>query len=70
MDNKKYNILWIDDEHEKLEGLKIQAAQHDLIFHPFKSKNTVLKELEDNQIFYDAVLLDAKFFENENDSRC
>jgi response regulator RpfG family c-di-GMP phosphodiesterase len=65
MTDKKYNILWIDDEHEKLVGFKLQARQKGIILTAFKSKDAGIAELQVNYSSYDAILLDAKFFENE-----
>jgi len=62
-----YNILWIDDEHESLAGTKGRAKRNGINLIPFKSLNTGMSELERNYPFYDGVLLDAKFFENEDD---
>jgi hypothetical protein len=62
-----YNILWIDDEHETLSGTKGRAKRNGINLIPFKSLNGGLSELERNYPFYDGVLLDAKFFEYEND---
>ncbi|MHA8066950.1 hypothetical protein V7S76_09730 [Aquirufa sp. ROCK2-A2] len=62
-----YNILWIDDEHEMLTGLKGRAKYNGINLVPFKSLNSGMNELERNFTFYDGVLLDAKFFENEDD---
>lgn len=64
-----YNILWIDDEHEGMGGLKQRAKnQEGINLVAFKSLNGGMDELERNYPFYDGVLLDAKFFENEGDS--
>lgn len=63
----KYKILWIDDEHEELKSLIGQAKAKEIELVPFKSFNRGIEELEKNYLFYDAVLLDAKIFENEND---
>jgi len=62
-----YNILWIDDEHETLSGTKGRAKRNGINLIPFKSLNGGMSELERNYPFYDGVLLDARFFENEND---
>lgn len=67
MTDKKYNILWIDDEHEKLSGFKLQARQNGIILKAFKSKDAGIAELQVNYSSYDVILLDAKFFENEED---
>jgi hypothetical protein len=65
---RMYNILWIDDEHEKLGGFKLQASQNSIIFTPFKSRNAGIAELLNNYPLYDGVLFDAKFFEDEDDT--
>lgn len=64
-----YNILWIDDEHETLGGTKGRAKRNGINLIPFKSLNGGMSELERNYPFYDGVLLDAKFFENEDDKK-
>lgn len=67
MEDIFYNILWIDDEHETLTGTKGRAKRNGINLIPFKSLNSGMDELERNYPFYDGVLLDAKFFENEDD---
>lgn len=67
MEDIFYNILWIDDEHETLTGTKGRAKRNSINLIPFKSLNSGMDELERNYPFYDGVLLDAKFFENEDD---
>jgi hypothetical protein len=68
MEDTLYKILWIDDEHEELSGIKGRARRNGLLLIPFKSLNGGLTELEKNYTLYDGVLLDAKCFENEDDS--
>ncbi len=68
MSNKVYNILWVDDEYEKLDGTKRSALDFDLKLIPFKSLDAGMAELERNLVLYDGVLLDAKFFEKEDDA--
>lgn len=65
--SKKYNVLWIDDEHESMTALHRTAIDFDITLHPFKSMNGGCAEFERNYTKYDAVLFDAKFFENESD---
>lgn len=65
---KKYVVLWIDDEHEKMNGFKLQAAQQNIVLQGYKSFNGGIKELKKNYTLYDAILLDAKFFADEDDS--
>ncbi len=60
-------VLWIDDEHEKLDGFKGQAKIEGIDLIPFKSRIAGLDDLEANYKLYDAVLFDAKFFEKETD---
>uniref|UniRef100_UPI00404743A5 hypothetical protein n=1 Tax=Algoriphagus sp. TaxID=1872435 RepID=UPI00404743A5 len=67
MEDIFYNILWIDDEHEMLAPTKGRAKRNGINLIPFKSLNGGMSELERNYPFYDGVLLDAKFFENEDD---
>ncbi len=69
MEDIVYNILWIDDEHESLSGTKGRAKRNGINLIPFKSLNKGMSELERNYPFYDGVLLDAKFFENEDDEK-
>lgn len=65
---KKYKVLWIDDEHEKMGGFKIQSAQNDITLTSYKSRKAGMDELEKNYLLYDGVLLDAKFFDDEDDA--
>ena len=65
--SKKYNVLWIDDQHESLDAVHKTATDFDIKLWPYKSMNGGCGELDSNLSKYDAVLLDAKFFENETD---
>ena len=67
MEDLFYKILWIDDEHEMLTSTKGRARRNGIKLIPFKSLNSGMGELETNSHSYDGVLLDAKFFENEDD---
>ena len=67
MENKYYNILWIDDEHEGMAGFKGDAKLNGIKLVSFKSLNDGISELKKNYPIYDGVILDAKFFENEDD---
>jgi predicted 3-demethylubiquinone-9 3-methyltransferase (glyoxalase superfamily) len=69
MEKVFFNILWIDDEHETLTGTKGRAKRNGINLIPFKSLNAGMDELERNYPFYDGILLDAKFFENEDDAK-
>jgi hypothetical protein len=65
---RKYNILWIDDKHEELSGFKLQALGNNIILNSYKSRIAGMEELSKNYPLYDAVLLDAKFFDDEDDA--
>ena len=65
--SKKFDVLWIDDQHESLEAVHKTATDFGIKLWPYKSMNAGCGELESNRSKYDAVLLDAKFFENETD---
>lgn len=67
MEKKFYNILWIDDEHDGMSGFKGDAKFNGIQLIPYKSLNEGISELKKNYPIYDGVLLDAKFFENEDD---
>jgi len=69
MEDILYNVLWIDDEHEALTGTKARAKRNGINLVPFKSLNGGMDELERNYPYYDGVLLDAKFFEDEDDKK-
>lgn len=64
-----FNILWIDDEHEDLTPTKGRAKNNGIKLHPYKSRKAGLKELQNNIDFYDGILLDARCFENEDDTK-
>ena len=65
--SKKYNVLWIDDEHESIKAMHKTAIDFDVTLFPFKSMNGGCTEFQNNTSKYDAILFDAKFFENETD---
>lgn len=67
MEDIFYNILWIDDEHESLTSTKGRAKSNGINLIGFKSLNSGMSELERNLYFYDGILLDAKFYENDDD---
>ena len=66
--SKTYNILWIDDEHndEALFPFILQAEQQGIILEGYGSFKEGFNALEANLNFYDVILLDALFFEDEN----
>tara|TARA_B100000683_G_C12474722_1_gene549077 strand:+ start:105 stop:1199 length:1095 start_codon:yes stop_codon:yes gene_type:complete len=60
-----YNIFWIDDKHEEMQGFKDNAFVNGIKLHAFADLETGMKELEENFEKYDGVLLDVKFKEND-----
>jgi hypothetical protein len=66
MEEHLINVLWIDDEHEKLTGILGRARRNGIRLVPFKSL-VGLEELEKSYAMYDGILLDAKFFKSEDD---
>jgi cold shock CspA family protein len=66
MKTKKYNILWIDDQHEKMMSFKVDAASEGIILNSFKSSEEGLDFLEKNIKRFDGIILDAKFFKSKS----
>lgn len=68
--SKIYNILWIDDEWDKMPLFKSRCEEiHNLHLEPFRTRKAGIEALERDLEHWDAVLLDAKMFdENENEA--
>lgn len=69
MMSKKYNILWIDDEWDKMPAFKQECEElHNLKLVPFRTRKAGIEALENNLDMWHAVILDAKMFdESENE---
>lgn len=69
MMSKKYNILWIDDEWDKMPTFKQECEElYNLELIPFRTRKDGMQALEEDLEKWDAVLLDAKMFdENVNE---
>lgn len=67
MNNELTNIIWIDDQYDELQDVINEAKLAGFRLNPFRSLRAGMQELETNYANYEAVLLDAKFYENEND---
>lgn len=67
--SKLYNILWIDDEWDKMPSFMQECKEaYNLNLIPFKTRKEGIEALEQNLDMYHAVLLDAKMFdESENE---
>lgn len=63
----KYRVLWVDDEFEIQESIVRVFAENDidLLSYACKSAEKALLLLQNHEMF-DAVLLDARFFEKED----
>jgi len=70
MANNKYNVIWIDDEWDKMPLFKSRCEEmHNLHLEPFRTRKAGIEALERDLDHWDAVLLDAKMFdEDENET--
>jgi hypothetical protein len=64
---KKYNILWIEDEPEKQEAFVEEAFLEGIQVFQFSTNKSGMEELISDLNAYDAVILDAKGFEETED---
>lgn len=58
-------VLWIDDEYDNLGSFRFLAKSKGIILNPFRSLESGMAELKKNYSQYDAVLLDAKFYDKD-----
>lgn len=65
----KYKVLWIDDEYQKMDMfIELCITKHDIELVPFRTRREGMEELEEHINEYDAVILDAKAYdESENE---
>jgi hypothetical protein len=61
---KRYNILWIDDQHKELEGFADEAYQEGFDITAYASSREGMEYLENNLSAVDAIILDAKVFKD------
>jgi hypothetical protein len=66
---KSYNVLWIDDEPEKNDAFPEQAMFEGINLVHFKTNKAGIDDLYENPNKYDAIILDAKGFEDSEDER-
>lgn len=64
---KKYNVLWIEDEPEKQEAFVENAYLEGINIFQFSTNKAGRDELMSDINAYDAVILDAKGFEESED---
>ena len=70
MTKNKYKILWIDDEWDKMTTFQLECKElHGLYLEPYRTRKEGMEAFERNIDDWDAVLLDAKMFdENDNET--
>ena len=65
----RYDVIWIDDEWEKMDAFKEECEViHQIYLHPFRTQKAGMDEFDNNPKKWDAIILDAKMFdESENE---
>lgn len=64
----KYNVIWIDDEWTKMSAFKDECEViHGIHLEPFTTQKSGMEELDRNLNSWDAVILDAKMFDESED---
>ena len=57
----KYEVIWIDDEWEKMDAFKEECEViHQIYLHPFSTQKAGMDEFDKNPKKWDAIILDAK----------
>ena len=60
----KYNVIWIDDEFDKMSQFILDCKlNHQVNLVPFRTQRAGMEELEKHIEKWDAVILDAKMFD-------
>ena len=60
-------VLWFDDEHEKFSQQKEDAKlDFGIKLHSYTNAEEGIKELKNNSVMYDALILDGKFYKSSN----
>ena len=65
---EEYNVIWIDDEWDTIGNAFMQICEkrHNIHVTPFKTRREGMDALEQNLKSWDAVILDAKAFNNSS----
>ena len=64
---KKYKVIWIDDEWDKMIAFKDECEIiHQIHLEPFRTQKDGMEELDRNLNAWDAVILDAKMFDQSD----
>lgn len=65
----KYEVIWIDDEWDKMTQFKNECEViHNIYLHPFRTQKAGMEALDSNLSRWDAVLLDAKMFDQSEEN--
>ena len=57
----KYEVIWIDDECEKMDAFKEECEViHQIYLHPFPTQKAGMDEFDENPEKWDAIILDAR----------
>jgi hypothetical protein len=64
---KRYQVLWIDDDAEKQDAFLDSAYLEGMNIKYFKTSKSGMEELSDNLSYYDAIILDARVFNESED---
>ena len=57
----RYEVIWIDDEWEKMDAFKEECEViHQIYLHPFSTQKAGMDELDKNPKKWDAIILDAR----------
>lgn len=64
---RRYNVLWIDDQWDTLDAFITFFEQEGIDITPFKTSKKGMIEFEKHLYEWDAVILDAKVFDESED---
>lgn len=60
MDKKEYNVIWIDDEWDKMTEFKDECEELHIHLKPYSYQKAAMEELDKHPNSWDAVLLDGE----------
>lgn len=64
---KRYEVIWIDDQVDDQEAFLESAYLNGIDIIPFKTSKDGMHELSKNLVKYDAIILDAKVYNESED---
>ena len=65
---KIYNVVWIDDEYDKMSAFQEECEEiHGIKLYPFRTQKSGMDALDKNLDKWDGVLLDAKMLGIQED---